>query len=158
MARFRRFCRDNARRTCNALKADGGQCKGRCVKGQDVCAVHTEFERFECPVCYCGVGCRGDECKLKCGHRFCGVCIKGWFDAGKDSCPMCRARVGMGIIMRYVPAFADKFYRPAIPLEWHEVPAGHADDQVSRMMLMIEVLQTHIARIQGPGAVPAENL
>lgn len=141
--------RGKAKACCAALTADGRPCKGRQAKGLDVCAVHTAFERFDCPVCYCGVGCRGDACILKCGHRFCNVCIKGWFEAGKDSCPMCRARVGMGVIMRYVPAFADRFYRSAIPLEWYEVPAGHAEEQVERMLHMVDALHGHISRLQG---------
>ena len=47
----------------------------------------------ECPICQ---STPVDPIRLqRCGHVFCEGCVERWFEQGRDTCPMCRASIGL---------------------------------------------------------------
>ena len=47
----------------------------------------------ECPICQSAPV---DPVRLqRCGHVFCEGCVERWFEQGRDTCPMCRASIGL---------------------------------------------------------------
>lgn len=61
--------------------------------------LEQRFDIDSCMVCFEDFPTSAEEKKeksrlLRCGHRFCNGCIQSWIDAGHDTCPLCRKRMG----------------------------------------------------------------
>lgn len=57
------------------------------IKGKEL---ERTFESV-CPICTKGLSKSwASACKVRCGHWFHWICLKGWTDLGKESCPVCR--------------------------------------------------------------------
>jgi hypothetical protein len=50
----------------------------------------------DCVICLEGYEEDKDAAKLPCGHYFHSACIIAWIDQGKETCPLCKAKINDG--------------------------------------------------------------
>lgn len=87
-------CTSSNRRCINRHKYD--------YNGKRLCTVHYLVEKRkseECSICLSGLS-YPSLIRTGCDHVFHYKCLKRWYDEEKDTCPLCRATLDHGTVVK----------------------------------------------------------